>query len=205
MTLKNNVFGDVYDDSEPAFIEHPTDPIIYNRIRRYWVTRESFDAQIAEEGLELGEGEIGPASDEWLQANFPDLAEGGGEGGGGDDDDVDPVIDSPADGTETDDPLYVISGSGAAPDEEVQLWSSNRDPDTDNPNATTTADENGAFVFDGSHNAAEGPTTWTVISDGVQSPAVTVTYTPAEEVPAGEEALVPEGTEDPAGEDTVTG
>ena len=105
-------------------------------------------------------------------------------------------ITDPEDGTVTDDPLYAISGTGAEPNTEVTLWSSNRDPEVDEPNATTTSDDNGDFVFDGDHAAVEGPTTWTVFNEGVESLPITVTVDTTPE--AADEQETEEATSEPS-------
>lgn len=65
------------------------------------------------------------------------------------------AITDPADGTEQT-PLFAMSGSGARPDTDVDLYDSGRVVGADEPNATVTADENGEFIFDGDHASALG-------------------------------------------------
>lgn len=86
-----------------------------------------------------------------------------------------PAITAPADGSTQTDPLYVISGT-AFPNLEVVL---HNDDNVEAAMATTRADADGKFTFDGATPVVEGDTEWWVVSGGKESAHITVTLAPA--------------------------
>ena len=93
------------------------------------------------------------------------------------------AITTPTEGA-TVPPIHDVTGTGAAPDAEVELWSGDRDPLLDTPNATTTADASGNWGFTGDTPATLGPVTWTVTCDENEGMAsVSITVSDEEPVP----------------------
>jgi hypothetical protein len=88
------------------------------------------------------------------------------------------AIIEPLDGA-TVPPVFDIRGSGAAGFTVVNLWSGDRDPAADEPNARTVSLSDGSFVFGRDRPAVPGEVTWTVTNLGETSPPVTVTVAEA--------------------------
>lgn len=83
-------------------------------------------------------------------------------------------ITDPVDGWVTDNPVFAISGTGATPGADVDLYISDH---RKGPAATVTADDEGNFIFDGDSPAKVGTNDWWVLSDGSRSNTVTITVT----------------------------
>lgn len=86
-------------------------------------------------------------------------------------------LTSPKDNQVMTDPVFPVSGKGAAPGAEVNLWVS----DWLDTHATTTADEGGNWSFDGDSPASPGTQDWWVTSEGCRSNTVTLTIPEPEE------------------------
>lgn len=75
MALKQSFYGNIYDDSVPAFIPDKSGKFVFDRINHKMLSKTDFDKQIADAKYTMEAHEMGPAPDWWIKANGVDELE----------------------------------------------------------------------------------------------------------------------------------
>ena len=70
MSLHLNIYGQVYDDSEPCFLRTADLRFVYNRVAREWIKWPSLEALAVREGYTFKDNEVGAPSSDWVAKNF---------------------------------------------------------------------------------------------------------------------------------------
>jgi len=114
--LKFNIFGEVYDDIMPCFIESLDGSMYWNRAANQMLTKVSVDAYLADTGKSMGPKETGSLSPEYIKSNFGNFMSGlkGGPAGGSSAPAAITVAASKATSSTNDEVLTITVGGGPA-------------------------------------------------------------------------------------------